>query len=67
MLEGKRIMIYEKAKDQRHEAGADTGFKWGGGARFFRNKKIHKYELKIVPQAKIYFDLKDSKRVKIND
>ena len=41
MLEGKRIMIYEKAKDQRHEAGADTGFKWGGGARFFRNKKIN--------------------------
>ena len=23
----------------RGGTGADTGFKWGGGARFFRNKK----------------------------
>jgi len=23
------------------DPGADTGFKWGGGARFFRNKKFN--------------------------
>ena len=33
------IFISRNTKD--FLAGADTGFKWGGGARFFRNKKIH--------------------------
>ena len=39
----------------------------GGGQDFFRNKKMNNYEPKILPQAKIFFDLKDSKTVKIND
>ena len=42
-----------------HDPGADTGFKWGGGARFFRNKKSRR--------MRKFFWLKNSKRVKIND
>ena len=46
-------------------SGADTGFKWGGES-FFR-KKIHNYRNKNCAAGENFFDLKDSKRVKIND
>ena len=59
--------IEMKKTSQQALTGADKGFKWGGGARFFRNKIINNSEQKIVPHAKFFFDLKDSKRVKIND
>ena len=38
-----------------------------GGGKIFRNQKIHNYEHTIAPHAKFFFDLKDSKRVNIND
>ena len=49
-------------------SGADTGFKGGGGARFLGTKKfIIRYKKSRRRAGEIFFDLKDSKRVKIND
>ena len=38
-----------------------------GGQDFSGTKKNHNQEQKIAPQAKILFDLKDSKKDEIND
>ena len=38
-----------------------------GGEKFYKNKKFDNQEQKSAPQVKFFFDLKDSKRVKIND
>ena len=49
-------------------SGVDKGFKWGAGVLdLFVNKNNQDFGTKRRAAGEISFDLKDSKRVKIND
>ena len=50
-----------------YEAGADTGFK-SGGCKIYLGRNKNSFRNKKTRRRKtFFFDLKDSKRVKIND